>query len=239
VEDPIVPFDLTRMFLGTDPALFYFEIIFRTGVVYAYALALIRWVGGRTVAQMSTVEFLLVIALGSSVGDAMFYPEVPLFHAMLVITVVVVINKALDILIFRYKSVEKLIDGKTAEVIRNGVANMQTLRHRNIGTSELFEALRNDGFVNLGEVRQGYLESSGSFSFFQAKSPQPGLPIEPAWDVYPPETYGPREVVDEGPLACRDCGLVIEPRGRTPDICGNCDSRCWTAATLPLESNAA
>ncbi len=92
MEDPVVPFDLVRMFLGSEPPLFYLEILVRTCVVYLYALVLIRWVGGRGVAQMSTVEFLLVIALGSAVGDAMFYPDVPLLHAMLVISAVVVIN---------------------------------------------------------------------------------------------------------------------------------------------------
>ena len=87
MNEPVVPFDLMPMFFGTDPTLFYLEIVFRTCVIYIYALLLIRWVGGRGIAQMSTVEFLLVIALGSAVGDAMFYPEVPIFHAMLVITV--------------------------------------------------------------------------------------------------------------------------------------------------------
>jgi len=38
---------------------------------------------------MSTAKFLMVIALGSAVGDAMFYPLVPLLHAKLVITWVV------------------------------------------------------------------------------------------------------------------------------------------------------
>ena len=91
MNETVVPFDLVRMFFGTDPALFYLEIVFRTCLIYLYALLLIRWVGGRGIAQMSTVEFLLVIALGSAVGDAMFYPEVPILHAMLVITAVVVV----------------------------------------------------------------------------------------------------------------------------------------------------
>ncbi len=52
MSEPVVPFDLARMFLGTDPALFYLEIVFRTCVVCAYALLLIRWVGGRGIAQM-------------------------------------------------------------------------------------------------------------------------------------------------------------------------------------------
>jgi uncharacterized membrane protein YcaP (DUF421 family) len=103
---------------------------------------------------MSTVEFLLVIALGSAVGDAMFYPEVPMAHAMLVITVVVAINKALDWLICRFKPVEKAIDGTTAEIAHDGVIVVQTLLDTNIGKGELFMSLRQQGYTNLGEVRR-------------------------------------------------------------------------------------
>ena len=104
---------------------------------------------------MSTVEFLLVIALGSAVGDAMFYPEVPLLHAMLVITIVILINKGLDILIFRFTTVEKAIDGKTAQIIRDGVIDVQTLRDRKLGRNELFQGLREQKGVpgNVGAVQ--------------------------------------------------------------------------------------
>ncbi|UTH43895.1 DUF421 domain-containing protein [Loktanella salsilacus] len=238
MEDPIVPFDLTRMFLGTDPALFYLEIVFRTCVVYSYALLLIRWVGGRGIAQMSTVEFLLVIALGSAVGDTMFYPEVPLFQALLVITAVVVINKILDILIYRYRTAEKFVDGRTTEVVRAGVLNIRTLQGNKIGRSELFEGLRQAGFVNLGEVRQAYLESSGRFSIFRLDSPQTGLPIEPAWDVYPPAMFGPGTEVHDISLACCECGTVTEILGKTPIACPHCCGNVWTPATLASRNNS-
>lgn len=172
----MVPFDLMRMFLGSDPPLFYLEIVVRTCVIYAYSLLLIRCFGGWGIAQMSTVEFLLVIALGSAVGDAMFYPEVPLLHAMLVITCVVAINKLLDVLIFRSEKVENVIDGVTAEVIRDGLIIRRTLWRSKVGKSELFESLREQGYVNIGEVRQAYLETSGRFTFFEAKPARPGLP---------------------------------------------------------------
>ncbi len=238
MQDPIVPFDMMRMFFGTDPALFYLEIVFRTCVVYAYALLLIRWVGGRGIAQMSTVEFLLVIALGSAVGDAMFYPEVPLFHAMLVITVVVVINKVLDILIFRFKSVEKTIDGITVEVIRDGVINVQTLRDSSIGKSELFESLREHGYGNLGEVRQAYLESSGRFSFFRSRPQRPGLPVEPAWDVRPPQMYGPGAEIGGRSMACCKCGKVINGLTKLPISCIQCAGTIWTPAILAERDQA-
>ena len=88
MQDVIQPFDLQRMFFGMQPPLFYLEIAVRTLVIYAWGLLLLRWLGSRTIGQLSTVEFLLVIALGSAVGDPMFYPDVPVFYGMAVITVV-------------------------------------------------------------------------------------------------------------------------------------------------------
>ena len=51
----------------------------------------------------------------------MFYPEVPLLHALLVVTLVVPANKGLDILIARCSRAERAIDGVPKEVIRHGV----------------------------------------------------------------------------------------------------------------------
>jgi uncharacterized membrane protein YcaP (DUF421 family) len=239
MDDPIIPFDLGRMFLGSEPALFYLEIAFRTCLIYAYSLALIRWVGGRGISQMSTVEFLLVIALGSAVGDAMFYPEVPLLHAMLVITTVVIINKILDVLIYRYKTFEKALDGRTCEVIRDGVIIVETLRAHNIGKSELFESLRSQGIRNLGELRQAYLETSGRFSTFRADPARPGLPIEPAWDVRTPPVFGPGVAINAGnAFACCCCGMLVHGPTKTPDACQNCNAVQWTPA-ITIEKQSA
>ena len=67
MEPGFVPFDLQRMFFGDYPPLFYAEVAFRVVVIYGYTLVLIRWIGGRGVAQLSMVELLLVIALGALV----------------------------------------------------------------------------------------------------------------------------------------------------------------------------
>ena len=116
MDQPVIPFDLARMFLGEHPPLFYAEILVRTLLVYVYALLMIRWIGGRSVAQLSMVDLLLVIALGSAVGDATFYDDVPMLQAMLVITVIVCLNKFIDNLIERYDTAKRLIDGRTVAV---------------------------------------------------------------------------------------------------------------------------
>ena len=64
--DQITAFDWQRIFVGDEPPLFLLEIVFRIAVIWPWTMILLRWIGGRSISQLSLVEFLLVIALGSA-----------------------------------------------------------------------------------------------------------------------------------------------------------------------------
>ena len=66
--DQITAFDWQRLFIGDEPPLFLLEIVFRIAVIWPWTMVLLRWIGGRSISQLSLVEFLLVIAPGSAVG---------------------------------------------------------------------------------------------------------------------------------------------------------------------------
>jgi uncharacterized membrane protein YcaP (DUF421 family) len=219
--EPIDVLDLKRMLIGDESPLFMLEIVVRTLIVYAYALLLLRWLGSRTIGQLSTIEFLLVIALGSAVGDAMFYPDVPLVHALIVVTVVVFANKGLDVLIARSKRAERILDGTPEEVIRDGVVCKPFLGSTTMGLSELFQELRERGIEHLGQVARAYVEADGALTVFKFKGePPPGLPIVPPWEIeVPTEPAG-------GPLACTRCGTLAENGG----ACPHCGHEHWRAA---------
>ncbi|WP_412048637.1 MULTISPECIES: DUF421 domain-containing protein [unclassified Hoeflea] len=183
MDSPITPFDLTRMFIGDQPPLFFLEIVVRTVLIYGYTFLLVRWVGGRSIAQLSVVEFILVIALGSAVGDPFFYPDVPILHALTAITVVVLINKGLDFLILRSSSVQRKIDGVPILVVKDGRLLDHNARDRGIGEAEIYEQLRMSGISDLGQISEAYLETSGNLSVFKADIPMATRAIVP-----PPET---------------------------------------------------
>lgn len=229
-----VPFDLTRMFIGAAPLMFYLEIVVRIFIVYIYTLLLLRWIGSRTIAQLSTVEFLLVIALGSAVGDAMFYPDVPLFHALLVITGVVLINKGVDILLYRSKTMKTAIDGNAVEVVRNGRIAAEGLADRNMSVSELHELLRLHGATNLGEIGLAYIEANGQMSVFTLEEPRPGLPLIPARDMQNEVPIrSPDEFDGRAQYACTHCGITGSPPPSTSDgRCENCGHSGWVPACL-------
>jgi uncharacterized membrane protein YcaP (DUF421 family) len=213
--DQTIPFDLERMIVGTQPALFYLEIAVRVVIIWLWTIVLLRWVGGRSISQMSVVEFLLVIALGSAVGDAMFYPDVPLFHAMLVILLVVLADKGIDVAFRKWSRAKRLVDGTPTEVLRNGHLLQAGMESEGVGPTELKEHLRMKGIRNLGQVERAFMEPSGELSVFSFSRPRAGLSIVP-----PQELAKPPPPDSTSLSCCANCGLVRDPSQRVCPECG-------------------
>lgn len=220
--DPVVPFDWQRMLLGEDNPLFLVEIVLRISIIWPWTMLLLRWIGGRSIAKLSLVEFLLVIALGSAVGDSLFYPEVPLIHAMLVIFAVIAIDKIIDQAIRRIRGAKRIIDGMPVEVLRDGVIVTSRTGEGPIGSRELMELLRLKGVENLGSVRRAFMEPSGQISVFAADPPREGLPIMP-----PLEEFS-EGVTRDDQRCCLNCGQL----DAVSQTCGNCGTHAWGAAIM-------
>lgn len=231
MDQAVVAFDPVRIFLGSQEPLFLAEILLRTTIVYAYTFLLVRWVGGRSVAQLSVVEFILVIALGSAVGDPMFYPDVPLLHAMIVITVVVLINKGLDVLILSFAPAQRAIEGMPVAVVASGRLLLDKAADRNLGRAEICEQLRLAGIRNLGEVEQAFLEANGKISVFRFSDARPGLPIIPEAAVSLPSMDSAKNEIGPSILCCAECGSSYAPSHARR--CIHCGQSRWISAVEP------
>ncbi len=240
-DAPIIPFDFQRIFFGDLPWLYTAEVVFRTIVIYVFALLLIRWLSRRAVGQLSLVEFLLVIALGSAVGDPMFYPNVPLLHAMIVMTVVVLLNRGLDQLIARNDRAERLIEGMPVPLVHDSLINYQNLQRLIINRDELFQYLRVAGVEQLGEVRDAYMEQSGKISLFRFPKEEEriGLAIVPPWELDSPRWFAQEESVQGlGHHGCVRCGYTefFAKESNLP-ACPKCGYTQWTDRVGGIQSS--
>lgn len=164
------------IFLGkTFIPLFLAEIALRTAIMYLYTLINIRLFRTRTIAQLTSFELIIVIALGSAVGDPMFYSETPLINGMVTVTTIVLLTKLISILSERFDSFEKLIEGQPRLIIKDGEIIKAALRKSDISIEELFSRLRYRGIENTGQILYAFLETSGQISVIHAKEPKEGL----------------------------------------------------------------
>lgn len=165
----LIPFDLHRMFLGDQTPLFLLEIVFRTTVMFAYTLFAVRFIGKRGMGQLTPFEFVVIIVLGSAVGDPMLYGDVPLVHGMTVVTIVVLLYKLLNHLTNVNPKLEQVVESKPVKLIEKGKILPEALRSEGLSEQELFVLLRMQEIKNIGEVEGAYIEPSGSLSVFKYK----------------------------------------------------------------------
>ncbi|MET0286827.1 MAG: DUF421 domain-containing protein [Polyangiales bacterium] len=234
-------FDLQRIFLGELPVWYLVEIVFRTSIIYLYTLLLIRVLGKRGLGQLSSFDFLIVIALGSSVGDPMFYEDVPLAHAMMVITVVVLLQRGVTWLTEKSTAAERMIDGQPRRLVRGGVVDHANMREEQLDFEEVFAGLRAQGVHQLGEVQRAYIEPSGAFSVLREPEPRPGRPLIARSDPdFPTPFRGGQQAPHAGTYACDDCGLLLPLSAHEayPERCTNCESDRWLLAAEGLHVRA-
>jgi uncharacterized membrane protein YcaP (DUF421 family) len=173
--------DWQQMFVGDGDYLFLAEIAVRTAIMFLFTLALIRFVGKRGMAQLTAFELIIVVALGSAVGDPMFYPDVPLVHGFVVIATVVLLEKALAIITLSPIG-EKVIVGKPFVVIENGVIREEPLERALLTKDELAEMLRLGGVARLDEVALAVMETAGKMSILLRRDVY-GEPAPEIWSI--------------------------------------------------------
>lgn len=224
-------FDLQRIFFGHLPLLFLFEIALRTAIMLFYTLFLIRMMGKRGLSHLSLFEFVLIIALGSAVGDPMFYPDIPVIHGMVVITVVVGIQEMLIWITNRSRKIETALEGRPETLIVEGRFVLETLKTSARSRNEIYMGLRMAKIEQLGEVKRSYLEINGEMSVFRFDEPdvRPGLSVMPE-DTYDKPILKGEKVPSMGEYACMYCGHVVNLENeQTFPACPECHQ--WARAS--------
>jgi uncharacterized membrane protein YcaP (DUF421 family) len=161
-------FDVHRSVVGDLPISFYVEIVARASFMYIFALILVRLTGKRSLGQMSPFDLVIIIALGSAVGDPMFYADVPIGHGALVISIVIGFTMVTSRLAQRHHRIEKLTDSSPSILILDGVIDHDMLATEHLSLSELRESLRLRDLATLSSVRCAVLEPSGQISVLAA-----------------------------------------------------------------------
>ncbi len=215
------------MIVGDQPLLFYLEILIRSAIIYGYFFLLLRWIGRRAKSGLSIIEVILIVALGSAVGDGTFYPEVPILHALLVITLVTLFNQGLQYGIQQHEPFRHWVEGRPLAVLRDGVLLPDHIDKAGFEEHDIKEMLRVAGVCNLGQLALVVLEPSSELSVYRRSEPAPGLCILPR---YIAEQIGDTEVSDNHGVCCRNCAS----EALDGETCSNCGETGTTARTMAL-----
>ena len=227
-------FDLINIFWGETTWIMLLEIGFRTTVLFVFTLFLMRFVGHRGVGQLSMTEFILILALGSAVGDPMFYLDIPLVHGMAVITLIVVYQVLLTTLSMNFPRIANLEEGTAIRLVVDGIIDLEGLHQARLTHEELFAELRQEGIRELGEVERAYLEIDGQVSVFRSRQACSGLSLMPDDVKAAPKFKQGDRISEKKPYTCINCAYTDRlEAGSTLSYCPRCQHSHWMPATIP------
>jgi uncharacterized membrane protein YcaP (DUF421 family) len=131
--------------------------------IYVFTIIMLRLAGKRRIAHLSAFDILIIIALGSAVGDVMVYGEgtVPLVSGMVVVFAVIVLQMIVSKLTERSKWLSYVVHGRGTEMIRSGHIVKHNLEVEDLTEDELMELLREKGVGSVSEVKEAVFERSG------------------------------------------------------------------------------
>lgn len=154
--------------------------ITRTLVIYIVAIAAMRLMGKRQLAELQPSELVTTFLISNVASICIDEPELPLFASLtpiLLITALEIFNSTLAWYCPRYA---RLLFGNPVTVIRDGVIDQGALRHLRITPNDLAESLRGAQVFSPEDVMWGVIESNGSLSVAkkpEGNEPPPMLPI--------------------------------------------------------------
>jgi uncharacterized membrane protein YcaP (DUF421 family) len=146
------------------------SIIVRTIIVTFLILFIIRWLGNKGLGQLTTFELIILVGLGSAVGDPMIYAEeVSIPQAFTAIVIVVILFKVFDYFTMKSHRFSKLTVPEAILLVKDGEMVENGLHKARIDDREFESYMRIHGIEDISEVKLSYLEVNGQVSFIKKK----------------------------------------------------------------------
>jgi uncharacterized membrane protein YcaP (DUF421 family) len=147
-------------------------ILFRTVLVgvlaYGALVVILRISGRRTLSKMNAFDFIVTVALGSTLANILINQDIALAEGTVSLALLVALQYAITWTSVRVSWVRRAVTGRPILLLYRGVVLQDRLRAARVTHDELRAAVRNRGLAALEDVEAVVLETDGAFSVIES-----------------------------------------------------------------------
>jgi uncharacterized membrane protein YcaP (DUF421 family) len=133
-------------------------------LAYLLIVILLRSTGKRTLSKWNAFDFIVTIALGSTLATVILSKEVTVFEGGLALALLILLQYAVTWSSVRSPLIRRLIKGEPTMLLSDGRFLHRTMRRERVTESEVRAAVRAHGIGRIEEVEAVVLETDGTFS---------------------------------------------------------------------------
>ncbi|WP_416798222.1 DUF421 domain-containing protein [Ciceribacter azotifigens] len=145
------------------------DSVIRGFAIYFVLLIAIRFSGRRTIAQMTALDFVLLLIIAETTQQAMLGEDFSIVNAATLILTLFGIDIALSYVKKWLPKVAIMVDGTPTVLVRDGEVDTDALRWARLDEEDLLAAGRQQGVTSLDQIRFAILEASGGISVIPKK----------------------------------------------------------------------
>ncbi|MBC7278826.1 YetF domain-containing protein [Nocardioides sp.] len=131
---------------------------------YATLVLLLRLSGKRTLAKLNAFDFVVTVALGSTLATILLDSRTAWADGVVALATLVVLQLVVAALTAWTRSGRRLLTAGPSVLLRDGVADTAAMRRQRVGMDELRQAVRGTGTGDLSQVAVVVLETDGTMS---------------------------------------------------------------------------
>lgn len=131
---------------------------------YAALVLLLRVSGKRTLAKLNAFDFVITVALGSTLATVVLSSSVALVEGVTALALLVALQYVVAWASVRSPRVERLVKSEPTLLYRDGFLK-DAMRRQRVTVDEVEQAARGQGHADLRSVAAVVLETDGSLSF--------------------------------------------------------------------------
>ncbi len=144
------------------------DSLFRTLVVgisaYVTLVLFLRISGKRTLSKLNAFDFLVTVALGSTLATVLLSKDVALAEGALAFALLIGLQFVVTWSSVRAPWVRRVVTGEPLMLLHRGEFLRSAMRKARVNEEEIRSAVRSSGTVSLNEAEAVVLETDGSFS---------------------------------------------------------------------------
>lgn len=150
------------------------DSVLRAAAVYVFVLLLFRITGKRSLSQITTFDFVLLLIVSEATQQALLGDDFSIVNAFIVIGTMIGINIALSEFKRRWNWLEKVLEDTPLVLVENGKLHRDRMEKERVDEDDILSSARkSQGLERLDQIKYAVLEREGQISIIPRSEEDP------------------------------------------------------------------
>jgi len=141
------------------------DAILRGLVVYVFLLLLFRIAGRRTLSEMTSFDFVLLLIVSEATQNAMIGNDYSVTNGVLVILTLIGLDIGLSVMKQRFPAMERYLDGLPLIIVDEGRPLKELMEKARVDDEDIMSSARDKhGLERMEQIKYAVLERNGGIS---------------------------------------------------------------------------